>query len=123
VSVEDASPSDASSARSETGSKEAPSAKEPEPCPFPKCNKGYLRLQELERHIREAHLPHHNYCEQPGCDWTGNRRYAHLADKHADTPMLEEEVCIIYDAKGLVKRILSKEINVEQAVGEAWSFF
>jgi hypothetical protein len=30
---------------------------------------------------------------------------------------------MIYDAKGLVKRILSKEINVEQAVDEAQSSF
>jgi hypothetical protein len=30
---------------------------------------------------------------------------------------------MIYDAKGLVKRVLSKEIDVEQAVGEARSLY
>ena len=121
VSVKDASPSNTSSVRSKTGSKEATSAKVS--CPFPNCGKGYRRLQELERHIREAHLSHDNYCEQPGCNWTGYRRYSHLASEHAGVLIPEEVEYIIYDAKGLVKRILSKEINVEQAVDEAqWSF-
>jgi hypothetical protein len=121
MSVGDASPTDTSSAHEETGSKETPSAKKT--CPFPKCTAGYGRRQELERHIRETHLPHDNYCGQPGCGWTGYRHYAHRKDKHAMAPVPEVEVYMIYDAKGLVKRLLSKEINVEQAVGEAWSFF
>jgi hypothetical protein len=119
MSVGDASLTDTTS-----GSKEAPSAKEL--CPFPKCGKGYLRPQELERHICEHHLPNHIHCEQPGCDWTGDRRYAlknHLSDKHAGGPVPEVEGYMIYDAKGLVKRLMSRDINVGQAVGEARSLF
>ena len=37
--------------------------------------------------------------------------------------MPEVEVYMIYDAKGLVKQLLNKEIDVEQAVGEAQSLF
>ena len=37
--------------------------------------------------------------------------------------MPEVEVYMIYDAKGLVKQLLKKEINVEQAVGKAQSLF
>jgi hypothetical protein len=37
--------------------------------------------------------------------------------------MPEVEVFMIYDAKGLVKQLLNKEIDVEQAVGEAQSLF
>jgi hypothetical protein len=83
------------------------------------------RPQELERHIRQ-HLPHYIYCEQLGCNWTGNRLYAlriHLADKHSGVPVPELELFTIYDAKGLVKRLLNKEINVERAVREARSLF
>ena len=124
MSVGDASSTDPSSAREETGSKEVPSAKVP--FPFPKCGKGYLRPQELERHICEHHLPNHIHCEQPGCDWTGDRRYAlknHLSDKHAWAPVPEVEGYMIYDAKGLVKRLMTREINVGQALDEARSLF
>ena len=119
VSVEYAPPSDTSSMCSEIGSKKATLAEKP----CPKCSKKYTRRQDVERHFRETHLPHHNYCDQPGCDWTGNRHNAHFADKHKGVLRPEEEEYIIYDAKGLVKRILSKEINVEQAVVEAQSSF
>jgi hypothetical protein len=37
--------------------------------------------------------------------------------------MPELEVFIIYDAKRLVRQLLNKDINVEQAVGEARSLF
>jgi hypothetical protein len=113
MSVEDASPIIDTSAQGERGSKEAPSAKEP--CPFTKCSTRCRRPQELERHIYEHHLPYHIY-----------RRYAlgnHLAAKHAGVPMPEAEAYTIYDAKELVKQLLNKEIDVEQAVGEALSLF
>jgi hypothetical protein len=122
MSVDDASPID-TSAREEAGSKEATFATET--CPFPKCRVRCGRPQELERHILQ-HLPYYIYCEQPGCNWTGNRLYAlriHLADKHLGVPVPELELFMIYDAKGLVKRLLNEEINVEQAVGEARSLF
>jgi hypothetical protein len=80
----------------------------------------------MERHIREHHLPYNIYCEQPGCNWTGHRRYAlqgHLTHKHAGALMPEVEAYMIYDANGLVKQLLNKEIDVEQAVGEAQSLF
>lgn len=37
--------------------------------------------------------------------------------------MPELDASIIYDEKGLVKQLLNKDINVEQAVGEAPSLF
>jgi hypothetical protein len=37
--------------------------------------------------------------------------------------MPEAEAYTIYDAKELVKQLLNKEIDVEQAVGEAQSLF
>jgi hypothetical protein len=99
-----------------------------EPCPFSNCKVRCRRTQELGRHICEHHLPYHIYCERPGCNWTGNRRYAlknHLANKHASARvrMPGLEVYTIYDAKELVKQLLSKEISVEQAMGEARSLF
>ena len=84
------------------------------------------RSQELERHIREHHLPYDIYCGQQGCNWTGKRRYAllkHLLDKHSGIPMPEPEAFMIYDAKGLVKQLLNKDIDVEQAVVKAQSLF
>jgi len=117
-------PADTSPAREETGPKETRFATEP--CPFSNCTVRCGRPQEMERHIREHHLPYYIYCEQPGCNWTGNRRYAlrnHLTHKHAGVSMPEVEVFMIYDAKGLVKQVLSKEISVEQAMGEARSLF
>lgn len=122
--VEDASPVDTPPPRQEAGSKEAASATEA--CPFPHCGATYGRPQELERHIREYHLSHCLYCEQEGCDWTGNRRCAlqkHLTDKHLSIPMPEQGAFTIYDAKGLVKQILTKDITVEQAVVEARSSY
>jgi hypothetical protein len=115
-----ASPVYISSAREETGSNGAPFATET--CPFLKCRKKCRRLQELERHIRERHLPYDIYCRQQGCNWTGNRHYAlqrHLENKHSGISMPELEAFTNYDAKGLVKQLLNKDINVEQAVGKA----
>lgn len=112
------------SARKETGSKEIPFATGT--CPFPKCTKMYGRLQELERHIREHHLPFHIYCEQPDCNWTGKRPCAlqkHLVEKHPAIPMAKVEAFMIYDARGLVKRLLNKKIDVEQVMVEAQSLF
>jgi hypothetical protein len=126
MSVEDASLIDTSSARDseEAGSKGMSFVAES--CPFPKCRVNCGRPQELERHICGHHLPYRIYCVQQGCNWTGNRRYTlrnHLADKHAGAPMPEVEAYMIYDARGLVKQLLNKEVDVEQAVGEAQSLF
>ena len=124
MSFEDAYFIDTSSAREETGLKEIPIATEA--CPFPKCRKKCRRQQELERHLREHHLPCHLYCKQLGCNWTGDRRYAlqnHLVRKHSGVPTPELEEFTIYDAKGLVKQLLSKDINVEQAVIKARLLF
>ena len=117
---EDAYPFGTSSAHEQTGSKQKSIAIEA--CPFPKCRKTCGRPQENERHIRERHLPHHIYCGQLGCNWTGNRRdmlQKHLERKHSGFPMPEAEAFTIYDAKGLVKQLLNKEINVEEAVNKA----
>ena len=122
--IEDAYLIDTPSAREETGSKETPIGTEA--CPFPKCRKKCRRPQELERHVREHHLPYEIYCQQLGCNWTGNRRYAlhnHLVHKHSGVPMPELEAITIYDAKGLVKQLLSKRIDVEQAVSKARLLF
>jgi len=119
-----ASSTDSSSAREETGSKEAPFATVP--CPFPRCEAKYRRFQELERHIREHHLPQYIYCEQPDCDWAGYRLYElkdHLANKHSGVPMPEQEAYTIYNAKGIAKHIVNNETTIEQAVEEAWSLF
>lgn len=117
----DDTPINISSEREEAGSNETRT----ETCPFPRCGVTSRRPQELERHIR-GHLPNFIYCEQPGCKWTGNRRYTlknHLIAKHSGIPMPKLEAFLIYDAKGLVKRLLNKDINVERAVGEAQSLF
>ena len=121
---EDAYLIDTSSAREETVSKEIPISTEA--CPFPKCRKKCRRLQELERHIREHHLPCHIFYEQLGCNWTGNRNYAlrnHLVHEHSGVSMPELEAFTIYDAKGLVKQLLNKEIKAEQAVNKARLLF
>ena len=122
---EDVSLIEISFAREETGSKETPFATKA--CPLPECRKRCRRQQELERHIREHHLPYFIYCGQQGCTWTGCRRYAlqnHLAHKHKGVQMpTKPEAFIIYDAKRLVKQLLNKEINVEQTVSNARLLF
>ncbi len=118
-----ASSTDSSPAQ-ETGSKKAPLATVP--CPFRRCKAKYPRFQELERHIRERHLPQYIYCEQPGCDWSGYRLYelrGHLDDKHSGVPMPEQEAYTIYNAKGIAKQIVNNETTIERAVVEAWSLF
>ena len=90
-------------------------------CPFPKCWRQCARRQETERHVRQ-HLPRCIYCPQPGCGWAGNRRYAlrqHFRKAHQGVLFPEHEGCTIYDAKGLVKQLLNKEITVEEAEHEA----
>ena len=122
---EDVSFINTSFAREKIGSKKA--LFDAKACPLPKCRKRCGRQQELERHIREHHLPYYIYCGQQGCTWTGCRRYAlqnHLAHKHKGVQMPSKpEAFIIYDAKGLVKQLLNKEINVEQAVSSARLLF
>ena len=123
MSVEDA-PINISSVREGAGSNETPLATDI--CPFPECGATYDRPQDLERHTRERHLPYDIYCGQQDCNWTGKRRYAllkHLLNKHSGAPMPESEAFMIYDAKGLVKRLLKKDIKVEQAVSVARSLF
>lgn len=92
-----------------------------ETCPFLNCHKTYSRRQDLERHILQ-HLLRHLYCSQPGCKWTGNRLYGlrgHLKQKHGGAPVPDRGSYMIYDAKVLVKQLLSKEITTEEAVNEA----
>ena len=118
------SSTDSSSAREETGSREAQLVTVP--CPFRRCKAKSRRFQELERHIRERHLPQDIYCEQPGCDWAGCSPYTfrrHLANKHSGAPMPEQEAYTIYNARGIAKQIVNNEIPVDQAVEEAWSLF
>ena len=118
------SSTDSPSAREETGSREAQLATVP--CPFRRCKAKYRRFQELERHIRERHLPQDIYCEQPGCDWAGYRLHKlrdHLADEHSGVPMPEQEAYTIYNAKGIAKHIVNNETTIEQAVVEACSLF
>lgn len=112
-----ASPTTALSTHKEL--KETPVATET--CPFCKCRRKCNRRQELERHVCQ-HLPHFLYCAQPDCDWTGNRRYAlqdHLKKEHLGITIPEQDGYIIYDAKGLVKQLLNKEITLERADWEA----
>jgi hypothetical protein len=115
-------PTPTSYTHEETGLKETPSATEP--CPFADCKVRCGRPQEVEGHIREHHLPYYIYCDQAGCNWTGNRRYAlrnHLTHKHAGAPM--PDVFLIYDVDRLVKKLLNKEIDVEKAVVAAQFLF
>ena len=94
--------------------------------PFPKYYATYARPQELERHIRENHMPNQIYCKQQGCHWTGTRRYAlqnQLSEKHPCVPMPEQEALTICDEKGLVKLLLDEEISVKEAVGEVRLLF
>ena len=123
-SEDDASSTDSSySVREETASKETASA--PETCRV--CQKEFGRPQELERHIRELHLPHHLYCWQPSCTSTGTRAYSlkesHYADKHPGVPLPEQDPPVIYDAKVLAKQVRNKEIGIEEAVREARTLF
>ncbi|KAI9513133.1 hypothetical protein F5148DRAFT_1159011 [Russula earlei] len=86
-------------------------------CPFRKCRKRCGRRQDVERHIL-LHLPHYIRCTESNCNWTGTRRDAlkvHLKKKHGGAPLPEQEIFMIYDAKGLVKRLLNKEITVALA--------
>lgn len=124
VFYEDASSTNSSSAHEETGSKGALSLTAT--CPLPKCDQSCGRPQESERHFRELHLPHDIYCQEDGCDWTGNRRYAlqsHIKGKHPSVPLPDQESSAIYDSKTLAKRLFNEEIGVEEAMHKARSLF
>ena len=102
-------------------------------CPLPNCGRTYNRPQDRHRHIRYYHLPHDHYCELEGCNWTGVREVLpnHLKDKHRGIPMPEQEALKtrfnkrfeIYDAKGLVRQLLTNEISLEQALVEVRSLY
>ncbi|KAH9969158.1 hypothetical protein BC827DRAFT_318907 [Russula dissimulans] len=112
----------APSTREETGPRKIPPVTDT--CPFSKCRRRFTRRQETERHALR-HLPRFLFCNRPGCDWTGSRRYAlrdHLKKKHSSVLLLEQEF-MIYDAKRLVKQLLNEEITVEQAECDARSSF
>jgi len=94
-------------------------------CPFSECQRKCGRPQELGRHILQ-HLPHWIYCPQSGCNWTGYRvdvLRAHLEKRHGEAPLPRRKMFIIYNAKGIVKRVLKKEITIVQAEHEALSSF
>ena len=94
---------------------------ETETCPFLNCHKNYGRRQDLERHILQ-HISRCLYCSQPGCNWTGTRRYGlqdHLRQKHGGIPVPDQGSYVIYDAKVLVKQLLNRETTTGQAVHEA----
>ena len=96
-------------------------------CPFPDCLNVFGRVQENARHIYTTHLPDHLSCGQAGCDWTGDRVNMlrnHLKVKHpgAELPGTRQ-LPIIYDARGLARQLLDKEITVERADFLAQSLF
>ncbi|KAH9179353.1 hypothetical protein EDB89DRAFT_797858 [Lactarius sanguifluus] len=90
-------------------------------CPDPACthvNCG--RLQELERHVLK-HLPHYIYCPHPDCNWRGNRRYFlvdHYKKQHGEV-LDHPDAFTIYDGKRLAKRLVNREVTLEQATDEA----
>lgn len=95
-------------------------------CPYPACTLTLScgRHQELERHVLK-HLPPHICCPHPCCRWRGSRRYAlmdHWKKKHPHDEVPDPrspDAFIIYDAKRLAKRLVSREITLAQAVDEA----
>ncbi|KAI9512608.1 hypothetical protein F5148DRAFT_789859 [Russula earlei] len=92
-------------------------------CPFPNCGRSFGRPQDLERHVLQ-HLPRWIHCAR--CNWTGNRRYAlrvHLEMKHGGLPVPEPGSYTIYDAKRIVKLLLSREVTLALAENEARSSF
>jgi len=94
-------------------------------CPSSGCQRKCGRPQELERHILQ-HLPHWIYCPQSGCNWTGYRRDVlreHLKKEHGGAPLPPSKMFIIYDAKGIVKRVLKKDITIVLAEREALTSF
>ena len=96
-----------------------------ETCPFLNCHRTYGRRQDLERHILQ-HLARCLYCSQPGCNWTGTRRYGlqdHLRQRHGGIPVPDRGSFMIYDAKVLVKQLSNREITTGQAVHEAHFLF
>ncbi|KAI9513135.1 hypothetical protein F5148DRAFT_470292 [Russula earlei] len=114
-------PTPPSSAHSEAG----PNSSAADICPFSNCQRRCGRPQDLERHVLQ-HLPHCIYCPQPDCQWTGTRRYTlrvHLETKHDGAPLPEQETFTIYDAKGLVKQLMNKDITVALVEYEARSLF
>ena len=95
-------------------------------CPYPQCRREFIRPKDFKRHIIQKHLPDWLYCQQPDCNWTGNRRYMlerHLSDEHSgqcsDVPMPE---FMIYDANVLLD-LLSSGSDVKDMVGGAQSLF
>ena len=95
-------------------------------CPFPDCLEAFGRVQLITRHISDKHLPNYLHCRQAGCDWTGHRTdslHVHFKKKHPDTALPENKRLIIYDARGLARQLLDKEITVERADFLAQSLF
>ncbi|KAH9065305.1 hypothetical protein EDB87DRAFT_1050139 [Lactarius vividus] len=93
-------------------------------CPDPACiHVSYARQQELERHVLK-HLPHHLYCPHPGCSWRGDRRYSlvdHYKKQHPQDQLDlgSSYAFTIYDGKQLAKRIVNREVTLEQAKDRA----
>ncbi|KAH9080406.1 hypothetical protein EDB83DRAFT_979407 [Lactarius deliciosus] len=91
-------------------------------CPDPTCTVDCGRLQELERHVLK-HLPHYIYCPHPDCSWRGNRRYSlidHYKKQHGEVLDRDSsDVFTIYDGKRLAKRLVNRELTLEQATDEA----
>ncbi|KAI9443327.1 hypothetical protein H4582DRAFT_2072385 [Lactarius indigo] len=106
---------------------EAPDVPQPATwtCPDSACKHVSCgRLQELERHVLK-HLPHYICCPHPDCDWRGNRRYSlidHYKKRHPRDQLPDRgssDKFIIYDGKRLAKRLVNREVTLEQANDEA----
>jgi hypothetical protein len=70
-------------------------------CPWPGCQSTAKseRLQDLNRHMLSAHLPHCLFCPISSCDWRGVHKdnfKKHLKSAH---PAEDCEPRLIYDTK------------------------
>ncbi|KAI0260630.1 hypothetical protein BC834DRAFT_538525 [Gloeopeniophorella convolvens] len=71
----------------------------------PACERSFRRRSECNRHIREAHLPHHIACVL--CTWIGSRTYdlkGHWTKHHRGVP--GPHCCLMYSPDRYVERIV-----------------
>jgi len=101
----------------------APGPTHPFVCP--RCESGFRRWQDRDRHIGTTHLPYSYHCPFPRCPWRSGRYETvkrHRDSKHSEYgPVPSRPQSQVYRSKGLVTAIVDGALTVDEAVEVALS--
>jgi len=97
----------------------------PQPFVCPRCERGFRRWQDRDRHICSTHLPYSYFCPFPRCPRRSGRPEnvrTHWNDVHSEyIPVPSRQQIQIYYSKGLVTAIVDGALTVEEAAEIALS--